>query len=69
MRDVIVHKHTQFFVEYVRADLKRENTTNVVDIMKDVIKRLEDLISIKYVFAFVSDSFNGMRDVSKVLMN
>lgn len=53
VRNVIVHKPTPFFVEFLRADLKRETKTNVVDKIKNVIKLLDDVIDIKFVFAFV----------------
>lgn len=66
--NVIVHTPTPFFIEYLRADLKRETTVNVVAKLEDTIKRIDESTSIRTIFSFVSDSCNGMRDVRKRLL-
>lgn len=65
--NVILHTPIPFFIEYMRSDLKRETTPNVVKKLEDTIKRLHEKVGMKCISSFVSDSCNGMRDVRKTL--
>lgn len=65
--NVILHTPIPLFIEYMKSDLQRETTPNVVSKLEDNIKRLDEKIGIKCVTSFVSDSCNGMRDVRKKL--
>lgn len=65
--NVILHTPRPLFIEYLRSDLKRETTPNVVAKLTDTIRRLDETVGVKCVSNFVSDSCNGMRDVRKKL--
>lgn len=68
MSNFVVHTPLSFFIEYLRADLKRETTSNVVSRLKNTMGRLDEKVGFKCTNSFISDSYNGMRDVCKVLV-
>ena len=71
MSNVILHTPLPFFLEYLRADLKRETAVNLLAKLEDVVKRLEDtLVQAGFSvgkwgssshLSFISDSCNAMR--------
>ncbi|KAI0558418.1 Ribonuclease H-like protein [Gracilaria domingensis] len=67
--NVILHTPVPLFIEYLKSDLKTDRATNVVSKIKDVMKRLDDIIGFRAGFAFVSDSCNKMRDIRTKLQN
>lgn len=69
MSNVIVHTPLQFFIEYLKSDLYRETTVNVVDSLKDMMKRFDKRVGFKGSKIFISDSCHGMHDVRRVLLD
>lgn len=65
--NVILHTPRPLFIEYLRSDLKKETTPNVVAKLTESIRSLDQTVGMKCVSNFVSDSCNGMRDVRKKL--
>ena len=47
MSNVIAHCPSPWFVEYLKADLKKETSRNVFDKVKDVISRLHTFVERK----------------------
>lgn len=68
-RNVIVHIILPLFIEYLTGGLKYEKNTNIVAKIKNSISRLNKIVGMKAVFAFVSDSCNEMREVARILEN
>lgn len=66
--NVILHTPFPIFIEYIKGDLDRETTPNVVSKVEDSIRRLNEKVGSQCVNSFVSDSCNGMRDVRKKLI-
>lgn len=58
--NLIVDVPVPIFIEYLRRDIQRETTVNVVTKTEDVIARLTKLIGMQKTYAFASDSCNGM---------
>lgn len=70
MNNIIVHTPTQLFVEYSKADLKRETTIHVISEIKEcIINSLDNEFRFISVFAFISDSCNVMGDVHRSLQD
>lgn len=67
--NVIIYAPCPLFVEYLRSDLNRETTGNVVEKINDVVNRLDQASGIRCVTNFISDSCNGMRDVRRTLVS
>lgn len=67
--NVIVHVPIQLFIEYMCADVKRETIPNVPGNLKDIISRLHKPLNTIAIHAFLTDSFNGIRDICSVLQN
>lgn len=65
--NVIIYASNLFFVEYLTVDLKLETTANVVEKFVDFLTLLDVSKGIKCVDSFISDSWNGMRDVRRNL--
>ena len=66
--NVIIHTPFPFFIDYLRGDLGRETTTNVVAKIQDSIKRVNEKTGLQCVTSFISDSCNGMRETRKRLL-
>lgn len=67
--NVIIHNTKPLFIEYLRSDLKRETTVNVVDKIEDVMRRLDEQTGFQMsAYSFISESCNGMRDVRRKLV-
>jgi hypothetical protein len=68
MSNVIAHDPRPWFVEYLRADLKKESEREVSAKLVSVFTRLRTFLSDQSVsFAFLSDSCNLMRSVRRNL--
>lgn len=63
--NVMIHTPLPIFMEYLRSDLQRETMENVVENLRDVMKRIDDRLKFKYSQAFIWDSCNWMKDVRK----
>lgn len=63
--DLIVNVPVPVFIEYLRSYIQGETTVNVITNIEYIISRIAKCIGMKTIFAFVSDSCNGMRDVRK----
>lgn len=66
--NLIVHTPSPFSFEYLRANLQRENFTNVAEKISSFIDRLNNLAGFASIFAFVSDSCNATCDVHTLLV-
>lgn len=80
LSNVIMHSPLPYFIEFLRADLKRETTENLVAKIRDVLDRFraflrgagfvkddDDEFDLSAVLSFVSDSCNGMRALRTAL--
>jgi len=69
MSNVIAHSPAPWFVEYLRADLKKETSRNTLDKVIDVLNRLHEFIGKDVVHAFISDSCNSMRLLRELIVS
>ncbi|KAF4145216.1 hypothetical protein GN958_ATG05570 [Phytophthora infestans] len=69
LSNVIAHDPRPWFVEYLRADLKKESEPEVTKKVEESITRMHTYLDRPVVFAFVSDSCNLMRAVRKSLQD
>lgn len=63
MSNIIVHTRPPLFIEYLKADRKRETTASVVSKFKEVISRREGQFGFHCYISSVSVSCNGMSHV------
>lgn len=68
MSNTLVHTPLPVFIEYLRADLKTETTSNVVIRLKAIMRRFDENVGLKCANSFISDSINGVRDVRRALV-
>lgn len=65
--NIMLHTRTPLIVEYLKADMKREMTINVVLKLKNCTNHLHKELRLKSIFVFMSDSCNAMRDMYRLL--
>jgi hypothetical protein len=69
MSNIIAHDPRPWFVEYLRADLKKESEQEEVSRkITDCISRLHNFIGKELVNGFISDSCNSMKSVRRNLV-
>ena len=68
MSNVVAHSPSPWFVEYLKADLKKETSRNLFVKVTDVIERLHKFVGKEVVTAFISDSCNCMRLLRELIV-
>lgn len=61
----IVQKPIIFFVEYLKADVKRNTTDNIIMKLQDFMRKRNEKMGFRCCKSFLSDSCNTMRYVRK----
>lgn len=67
--NVILYVAVLLFDEYLRLDLKRETTANMVRPIGGAMQLLNHKTNIKSIFSFINASCNGVRAVCRTLVN
>lgn len=65
--NVMILLPVPLFLEYLRVELKRETTVSAVSNITATINMLDEVVGIRLVLEFVSESCNSMRNVRRVI--
>jgi hypothetical protein len=68
MSNVIAHDPRPWFIEYLRADLKKESEVELSSKIVSAITRFDSFVGKQIVAGFISDSCNVMRAVRRRLV-
>lgn len=63
MSYAIIHTPVPLLSEYLRSDLRREMTANLLSKLAEVVSRINSRAGFNFYYAFISDSCNVMTDL------